>query len=188
MFTYVLLYDIIYSPCVETIPFDHYFYFLNIFFKSSNGSKRLSEDLPSGTDREWGIVRMRSEKFRKINAWLEFRDTTSQAVFYYNEDTGHYQLMKPGPVLENEMRKRAWALVRRQAPDEWAMLHERSEVLRSVLQYDEMRDEVRTSFQFISSFCCYNSEIILLQPNRPLTHSSLSFFSSSTSFVFLFWF
>ena len=62
---------------------------------------------------------MRAEKFRKVNAWQEFRDGRTQALFYYNDDTGHYQLMKPGPVLENEMRKRAWTLVRRQSASEW---------------------------------------------------------------------
>lgn len=82
-----------------------------------------------------------SEKFRRINAWQEFRDNETLTIFYYNDDTGHYQLTKPGPVLENEMRKRAWSLVRRQSPEEWSTLHERSEVLRSVLNFDELRDE-----------------------------------------------
>ena len=39
------------------------------------------------------------------------------------------------------MRKRAWALVRRQSNLEWAELHARSEVLRQVLHFDELRDE-----------------------------------------------
>lgn len=102
---------------------------------------KLAADLPNGTDREWGLVRMRAERFRRINAWHEFRDSETQAIFYYNDDTGHYQLKKPGPVLENEMRKRAWALVRRQSTVEWAELHSRAEVLRQVLYYDELRDE-----------------------------------------------
>ena len=38
------------------------------------------------------------------------------------------------------MRKRAWALVRRQTAEDWRDLLEMSDVIRSVLEFDEMRD------------------------------------------------
>eukprot|EP00945_MAST-04E_sp_MAST-4E-sp1_P005854 g5854.t1 len=81
----------------------------------------LAPEMGGWSDREWGLVRMRSEKMRRVNSWHELRDGATSAIYYYNDDTGHYQLNKPDPVLENEKRKRAWTLeVKRQweKPDE----------------------------------------------------------------------
>ena len=102
---------------------------------------KLSAELPNGTDREWDLIRKRCDQMRRMNAWVEYRDATrTLAVFYYNDDTGHFQLQKPGPVQEMEMRKRAWSLVRRQTPTEWAELRSHSDVIRNVLHFQEMRD------------------------------------------------
>ena len=45
---------------------------------------------------------MRSEKMRRVNSWHELRDGATSVIFYYNDDTGHYQLNKSEPVLERE--------------------------------------------------------------------------------------
>ena len=60
----------------------------------------LAPEMGGWSDREWGLVRMRSEKMRRVNAWHELRDGATSVIFYYNDDTGHYQLNKSEPVLE----------------------------------------------------------------------------------------
>ena len=85
---------------------------------------------------------MRSEKMRRVNAWHELRDGATSVIFYYNDDTGHYQLNKSEPVLENEKRKRAWTLVRKQKHGDWAEMRSHSSVLRNVLHYQELRDDI----------------------------------------------
>ena len=92
----------------------------------------LAPEMGGWSDREWGLVRMRSEKMRRVNAWHELRDGATSVIFYYNDDTGHYQLNKSEPVLENEKRKRAWTLVRKQRHDDWAEMRSHSAVLRNV--------------------------------------------------------
>ena len=102
----------------------------------------LAPEMGGWSDREWGLVRMRSEKMRRVNAWHELRDGATSVIFYYNDDTGHYQLNKSEPVLENEKRKRAWTLVRKQKHGDWAEMRSHSSVLRNVLHYQELRDDL----------------------------------------------
>ena len=102
----------------------------------------LAPEMGGWSDREWGLVRMRSEKMRRVNSWHELRDGATSVIFYYNDDTGHYQLNKSEPVLENEKRKRAWTLVRKQKPEDWAEMRSHSTVLRNVLHFQELRDDI----------------------------------------------
>ena len=60
----------------------------------SHDRDALASSLPNGTDREWGLIRMRSERLRRVNAWHEFRDGETNVLFYYNDSTGHYQLRR----------------------------------------------------------------------------------------------
>ena len=101
----------------------------------------LAPEMGGWSDREWGLVRMRSEKMRRINSWHELRDSATSAIFYYNDDTGHYQLNKPEPVLKAEKTKRAWTLVRKQKPDDWKEMRSHTVIMRKVLHYQELKDE-----------------------------------------------
>ena len=113
------------------------------------------------TEDEWKEMHEECDIMRAVGPWEELHHHPTGALFYFNSDTGRYFWEKPEEILMEEKTKRGTDLVQKERPDDWRRLRIESEVLRSVGDWSEYRNE-ETGIVFY-----FNSTSVQSLWNRP---------------------